>query len=196
MRVFQDLRLSSSTCMRPQNDSITALSYGHPIAPGVLASQKLQIYAPQTLTSGCRVLRCPTPCVRVERFVRVDQPPDGCERRRRREHLRAPLGTRPSPATRLGRRRQETRCDGGLNENGNAAFTRTYANGKLSPTASRSSLKFEYGYFWNLTPAAISVPHTSDGPLATRRVAYARLNSLRQPSVGHRRALAAVSLRC
>ena len=33
MRVFQDFRLSSSTCMRPQNDSITALSYGHPIGP-------------------------------------------------------------------------------------------------------------------------------------------------------------------
>src|SRR5680860_192257 len=33
MRVFQDLRLSSSTCMRPQNDSTTALSYGHPMAP-------------------------------------------------------------------------------------------------------------------------------------------------------------------
>ena len=33
MRVFQGLRLSSSTCRRPQNDSITALSYGHPMAP-------------------------------------------------------------------------------------------------------------------------------------------------------------------
>jgi hypothetical protein len=31
-RVFQDFRLSSSTRMRPQNDSTTALPYGHPIA--------------------------------------------------------------------------------------------------------------------------------------------------------------------
>ena len=33
MRVPQDLRLGSSTCMRPQNDSMAALSYGHPTAP-------------------------------------------------------------------------------------------------------------------------------------------------------------------
>ncbi len=33
MRVFQDLWLNSSTCMRPQKASTTALSYGQPTAP-------------------------------------------------------------------------------------------------------------------------------------------------------------------
>jgi hypothetical protein len=33
MRVFQRRRLNSSTCMRPQNDSIMALSAGVPTEP-------------------------------------------------------------------------------------------------------------------------------------------------------------------